>query len=234
MLRPVMPIWRARGSQPWSVTLRVAPSSAPSAVEQRIERGRSPPAAMPWPTPTTTAASARTSRSSSRARAQHVHAAARGGDHVHRCRCRRGPRVRASGSMPARTVAICTGEVAVDRRDQLAAERRLPRDESAVVDLEVDGVAGEAGAEGRRRARRDLAAPGRARREHGPRRRRRVPTPSATAATSSSARSTSYVATASAPQRAQRDRVEVGRDDRSDRPAQRGQRAGRRRRAAPG
>ena len=30
MLWPVMPIWRARGSQPLSVTLRVAPSSAPS------------------------------------------------------------------------------------------------------------------------------------------------------------------------------------------------------------
>ena len=31
MLRPVMPTWRARGSQPLSVTLRVAASSAPSA-----------------------------------------------------------------------------------------------------------------------------------------------------------------------------------------------------------
>ena len=30
--RPVMPIWRERGSQPLSVTLRVAPSSASSSV----------------------------------------------------------------------------------------------------------------------------------------------------------------------------------------------------------
>ena len=36
--RPVMPTWRARGSQPSSVTLRVAPSSAPRSVAERLER----------------------------------------------------------------------------------------------------------------------------------------------------------------------------------------------------
>ena len=37
MLWPVMPIWRALGSQPLSVTLRVAPSSAAEQLEQWLQ-----------------------------------------------------------------------------------------------------------------------------------------------------------------------------------------------------
>ena len=48
---------------------------------------------------------------------------------------------------------------AVDRGDELSAERRLPRDEPVVVALEVDRVARQSRAEVRGDARRDLAAP---------------------------------------------------------------------------
>src|SRR5258708_1199613 len=62
--RPVMPIWRERGSQPRSVTLRVAPSCAPS----RVRNGSPSPYASggtPMPTPMTVCASASRSRPSS-------------------------------------------------------------------------------------------------------------------------------------------------------------------------
>ena len=92
-------------------------------------------------------------------------------------RSRRG---RSCGSIPARTVTSCGVAVAVDRGDERATERRLPRDETVTVDLERDGVAGESGAECSRGARRDLAAPHRSR-ARGP------PTASASRAHSTSA-----------------------------------------------
>ena len=61
------------------------------------------------------------------------------------------------------------GRRAVDRGDELAAERGLPRDEPVVDALELDRVAGEARAECGRDARRDLAAPRRRPGEDRPR-----------------------------------------------------------------
>ena len=62
-------------------------------------------------------------------------ATARGDDGVASTSARRRRRGgRGVGSTPARTVAIWTARRAVDRGDELTAERRLPRDEPIVVD----------------------------------------------------------------------------------------------------
>ena len=149
-----MPIWRARGSQPSSVTLRVAPSSAPSSVAQRLERvvlvGRDAAADAD----DRVRASASASRSSSRVRAStRTRLARRRGDRrdraatdVVRAAARRRQHAGAHGRHLDRRVGV-------DRGDELAAERGLPRDERGRrVDLEVDRVAGESGAEPRRDA----------------------------------------------------------------------------------
>ena len=131
--RPVMPIWRARRSQPLSVTLRVAPSSAPSSARSGSSAvvlvGRDP-----------------------RADADH---GVRLGEHVEVVVAGAGedahPAARASiAIVPTGRRRVARGASvgqhagadrrhldrrrAVDRGDELTAERGLPRDEPVVVD----------------------------------------------------------------------------------------------------
>ena len=170
-----MPTWRARGSQPSSVTLRVAPSSAPSSVAERLERvvlvGRD------------AAADADHHRGLGE-RVEIVVAGA--GEHpdasasdTSPCAARAGSIATARGAgaviIPARTVAIWIGDVAPIAATSWPPNARLPRDEPSVVDLEVDRVAGEPGVEPGRDTRRDLAAPRGRTGDDRPRRRRSRP-----------------------------------------------------------
>ena len=77
--------------------------------------------------------------------------------------------MRGAASTPGRTVAIWTGE-----SQWMAATVRPPkagfqRHESVVDDVELDGVAGEPGAEGGGGPRGDLTTPRRAGHQHRPR-----------------------------------------------------------------
>ena len=111
MVRPVMPIWRARGSHPLSVTLRVAPSSASSSSSsgsRRVVVGG------------VDAAPDADDGAGLGERVEVVVAGA--GEHLHPAAWRRahpsdhgsstGCAAAGPGSTPTRTVAICTGELA--------------------------------------------------------------------------------------------------------------------------
>ena len=170
-----MPIWRARGSHPLSVTLRDAPSSAPEHLEQRVE------------VPVLVGGDPLAHRHHGARRQQGLHlvVAARR-HHAHPAPGATGHRRREApaaptgrgarrGRTPGRTVAICTSERHRDGRHQAAPEGGLPRHQAAVLDAEPHGVAGEPGAEAGRRPGRHLAAPQRAGHQHGPRRRACAP-----------------------------------------------------------
>ena len=104
MERPVMPTWRERGAQPWSVTLRVAASSAPSAAASGLSAAYSS-GATPVPTPMTTAARASVSTSSSR-RSDSTRTRPRRPIARVRTGTSRGGRGAGAGSTPGRTVTI--------------------------------------------------------------------------------------------------------------------------------
>ena len=102
-----------------SVTFRVAPSSAPSAASSASNNGYSS-GCTPVPTPTTADAICTASMSSSRAASRcRTRPAAR--MTISRSSIVDGDRGSSTASMPGRTVAICTGEVAV-----IAATNRPP------------------------------------------------------------------------------------------------------------
>ena len=202
-----MPIWRARGSQPLSVTLRVAPSSAPSSVRSGSSSSYA------------SGGDARADADDGVRLGEHVEVVVAGAGEdadaaAGRQRDRRtdGRGRRAVAGRERRQHAGAhrrhlDRRRAVDRGDELAAERGLPRDEPVVAAFEVDRVAGEPGAELRGDARRDLAAPRRRAGEDRPRLASRRAQPATAAATSSSTFSPSRCTIASAPHEPSSSRV---------------------------
>ena len=150
MLRPVMPTWRARGSQPRSVTLRVAASSAPSASSSGSSCGVLLGRDALADARRRRVASASTSRSSSRVRASR-RTRPRGGDGALARRTRRCTRGRELGQHPG-----AHGRH-LRRRSRRGSRRRAGRRTPASTRragrrrARADRVAGEAGAESPRR-----------------------------------------------------------------------------------